>query len=312
MRWILKHCYTSKLPHLRAYSKLGNLAQMIWPYQQFGSTKITLVNEFNIDTWTPKPDCIACTEAKQTVKPFNESSEWVTEPGELMHINLWGKYHISSINRKQYYVIFVNDHKQFTSLHFTKTKDKAVQSIKNYVMCLKTLGRNPKALCFDQGKEFINQDLQNWCAEQKIEIQTTAPYSLSQNGVAEHMNWTLVELACTMINAHNLPEFLWEQAVAYAAYLRNWASTSPLDDHTPYKIWHIKKPNMSHLWEFGAPVWILHQGQAKQQRLQQKSMKFPFSHPKNNSTSCQWHWTQSSTWRGGRGESTCTNYRWIK
>jgi hypothetical protein len=36
---------------------------------------LNLVNGLNIDTWTPKPDCIPCTEAKQTVELFNESSE---------------------------------------------------------------------------------------------------------------------------------------------------------------------------------------------------------------------------------------------
>jgi len=135
---------------------------------------------------------------------------------------------------------------------------------KNYVTCLKTLGRKPKALCFNQGKEFINEDLRNWCAEQGIEIQTTAPYSPAQNRIAEHMNRMLVELAHAMINAHELPEFLWELAIAHAAYLRNQAFTSPLGDHTPYKIWHNNKPNVAHLCKFGAPVWILHQGQAKQ------------------------------------------------
>ena len=122
-----------------------------------------------------------------------------------MHIDMWEKYRISSINGKQYYVVFIDDCGWFTSLDFTKTKDEAIQTVKIYVSHLKTLGRNPKALCFNWGKEFINQDLQNWCAEQGIEIQTTAPYSPSQNGVAEHMNRTLVELAHAMINTHDLP-----------------------------------------------------------------------------------------------------------
>jgi len=82
----------------------------------------------------------------------------------------------------------------------------------------------------------------------------------------------LVELAHAMINAHELPEFLWELAIAHAAYLRNQAFTSPLGDHTPYKIWHNNKPNVAHLCKFGAPVWILHQGQAKQWKIQPKSV----------------------------------------
>ena len=54
-----------------------------------------------VDTRTPKPDCIACTKAKQTVEPFNKtSSNRRTKPSELTHIDIWGKYHIESINRR--------------------------------------------------------------------------------------------------------------------------------------------------------------------------------------------------------------------
>jgi len=35
------NCYTSDLPHLWTYPKLGNMAQMFWPYQLFRSTKNT-------------------------------------------------------------------------------------------------------------------------------------------------------------------------------------------------------------------------------------------------------------------------------
>ena len=35
---------------------------------------------------------------------------------------------------------------------------------------LKTQGRNPRAIHVDGGKEFINQNLRNWCREQGIEI----------------------------------------------------------------------------------------------------------------------------------------------
>ena len=52
-----------------------------------------------------------------------------------------------------------------------------------------------------------------------------APYSPSQNGVAEQMNCTLLELARAMINAMRIPEFLWELAVAHAAYLQNCTHT---------------------------------------------------------------------------------------
>ena len=73
--------------------------------------------------------------------------------------------------------------------------------MKDYTTYLKTQRKNPRAICVNEGKEFLNQDLKAWCNEQGIEIQPTAPYSPSQNGVAERMNRTLVELARAMINA---------------------------------------------------------------------------------------------------------------
>jgi len=47
----------------------------------------------------------------------------------------------------------------------------------------------------------------------------TAPDSSSQNGVAERMNWTIVELGRTMLRARNLSLYLWDLMVIYAAYV---------------------------------------------------------------------------------------------
>ena len=86
----------------------------------------------------------------------------------------------------------------------------------------------------------------NWCKKEGIEIQFTAPYSLSQSGVAERLNQTLLELAHAMTIAQKLPVFLWEYAIVHAMYLRNQVYHKSLDK-TPYQITHNEKPNISHL-----------------------------------------------------------------
>ena len=101
----------------------------------------------------------------------------------------------------------------------------------------------------------------------------TAPYSPSQNGVAERMNRTLVELARAMLTDSKLPEFLWEPAVAHAAYVRNLSYTKYILKATPYQLWHRHKPDVSHLCEFGAPVWILAQGQRVLRKMLPKSQR---------------------------------------
>jgi hypothetical protein len=104
-------------------------------------------------------------------------------------------------------------------------------------------------------------------------LRLTAPYSPPQNGVAERMNRTLTELARANLNGQGIPEYLWEYAISHAAYVRNRAYTKPMGTLTPYQGWFKNKPNISHLREFGAPVWILLQGQKEQRKMLPKSKR---------------------------------------
>ena len=143
-----------------------------------------MVDRFIVDKDSPKPDCIACTEAKQHIKPFPKSSISNTEASESTHIGLWGKYSIRSINGHQYYLLLVDDAKRFTTVECVKQKLDAAQAIINYLAHLKTQGKNFKGIQIDCGKEFINEKLENWCKEHCMEICYTALYSPSQNDIA--------------------------------------------------------------------------------------------------------------------------------
>jgi hypothetical protein len=92
-------------------SELGDLAQTLGysGLQKLLDNK--MVEGFNVNKNTPKPDCVACTEAKQHVKPFPKSTNRKTEAGDLTHIDLWGKYAVKSINSNQYYIVLVDDAK---------------------------------------------------------------------------------------------------------------------------------------------------------------------------------------------------------
>ena len=60
--------------------------------------------------------------------------------------------------------------------------------------------------------------MKKWAAEKGITIETTAPYLPSQNGVAECLNRTLLEMARAMIIAKGLPKILWDEAVDKGAW----------------------------------------------------------------------------------------------
>ena len=102
----------------------------------------------------------------------------------------------------------VDNVKRYITINFCKEKSDAAQLIINYLAHQIMNGRMPKAIQIDQGKEFVNQKLCDWCHEKGIELRLTAPYSPSQNGIAEQMNQMLEELARAMLTAQNLPKFL--------------------------------------------------------------------------------------------------------
>ena len=144
-----------------------------------------LVTGFNVDRKSMFSDCEAYTEAKQSVIPFNKTVDHDAEPGELTHIDVWGKYSVSSINGFQYYLLMVDDASQYVTVEFMKSKDQAAQKVKNYFTHLKVQGRMPKAIRINRGCEFINDSLLEWLYLKGMEVHMTAPHSPSQNGVTE-------------------------------------------------------------------------------------------------------------------------------
>jgi hypothetical protein len=161
----------------------------------------------------------------------------------------------------------VDKAKHYSTVEFLKEKSDATQEVINYLTKLTTQGQRPKVIRIDGGGEFVNKKLETWCKEHGVEIQTTTPYSPSQNGVAEWMNCTLVELGRAMLATSELLEFLWEHVIVHAAYLQNCSYTKHLQNTTPYQGWCYEKPNVSHLQEFGAPIWVLLQGQKEQHKM---------------------------------------------
>ena len=138
-----------------------------------------LVTGFLVNCESPISDCMACTEAKQSVIPFNKKGDHKRKPGELMHIDVWGKYDVASINGFSYYLLLVDDASRYVTVEFLKSKDQATQKIKNYIMHLITQGKMPKAIKMDCGHEFVNEPLFEWCHSKGLKMHMTAPYSPS-------------------------------------------------------------------------------------------------------------------------------------
>ena len=174
-------------------------------------SKAKIVDGLLIDQSSkPSNTCEACIQAKQAHKPFPKEAENRSKtPGERVMSDVWGPARVESIGKWKWYISFIDDCTRNGQVLFMKQKSKATRRIKEH--CTKThrkFSKWPEWIRIDNGKELINEEIKKWTAERGITLETTAPYSPSQNRVAEHFNQMLLELACTKIISKNLLVFL--------------------------------------------------------------------------------------------------------
>ena len=151
-----------------------------------------------------------------------------------------------------------------------------------------------KILRTDNGGEYISEDFKHYCREASIRLQYMELDSPVQNRILERLNWTLAEHGRAMLIAHKLPTFLWEDAVAYATYLKNRSPHHALPNITPHESFWGEKPNVKNLQEFGTKVWVLDRN-PNLSKLNPRSSQFNFTGLGEDSKSFRYYDTR--TWK---------------
>ncbi|CAI7887741.1 unnamed protein product [Closterium sp. NIES-53] len=107
-----------------------------------------------------------------------------------------------------------------------------------------------KGIRTDSGGEFVNAGLEKWMKSKGIKHDVTTPYTSQQNGAAERLNRTLVEVVRSLLQHSKLGSEWWGEASSLAAWIRNRLPTKVLPK-TPFKAWTGTKLNLSRLRTFG-------------------------------------------------------------
>jgi transposase InsO family protein len=97
----------------------------------------------------------------------------------------------------------------------------------------------------DNGKEFINTNIEEYCDEVGIKHEVSATYTPQQNGVVEGKNQTLITLTRTMLDEYNTPQDLWVEAINTACYASNRLFLQKFLGKTLYELLNGKKLDIS-------------------------------------------------------------------
>ncbi|GJT33597.1 zinc finger, CCHC-type containing protein [Tanacetum coccineum] len=198
--------------------------------------------------------CDVCLIGKHSRAPFPKKAKArSTLPLDLVYGDLCGPITPPTPSGKKYIFLLVDDYSRYMWVYFLSTKDQAFDTFKEYKsMVEKELRTTLKMLRTDRGGEFTSNEFTQYCKENGIARQLTAPYSPQQNGVVERRNRTIMSTTRCMMKATNMPQNFWAEAVRHAIYILNSVPTKALEDITPYEAIKQKKPNLEKLKVFGS------------------------------------------------------------
>nr|GEV37707.1 putative ribonuclease H-like domain-containing protein [Tanacetum cinerariifolium] len=128
---------------------------------------------------------------------------------------------------------------RFTWVFFLATKDETTPILKTFITCLENqLNLRVKVIKSDNGTDFKNSNLNQFCGLKVIKREFSVPRTPQQNGIAERKNRTLIEAARTMLADSLLPIPFWAEAVNTACYVQNRVLVTRPHNKTPYELLH--------------------------------------------------------------------------
>jgi transposase InsO family protein len=217
--------------------------------------------------------CEPCIYGKQHRNPFPSRDRRRGAPLELVHSDLC-ESNVISIGGGKHVLTFTDDMTNHGTIYILPNKNSAtiLKAFKEYqAWAERQSGFKIKELRTDRGTEYMG-DMIKYVKSQGIEHNPTAGYSSQSNGVAERMNRTLFDKACTILDASGAPLELWAEAVLAAAYVRNRLPSQALNGKTPHEAWTGQKPSVKHIRKWGCKVYRHINKKTGRKKFHKKSM----------------------------------------
>lgn len=204
--------------------------------------------------------CDGCAFGKAHRKPFLKDPKKRAEAvGDLIHADLSGPMEVTSLGGSKYFLLIKDDCSSHMFVYFmdTKSAHNVLNKFKEFIVDWKSLTKDKKIcrLRSDNGTEFTNSSLQQWCRFLEIKQEFCVPYSPEQNGAIERSMRTVKESARSMLLESGLDTKLWAEAVSTAVHVVNRVP-SIHSSKSPYEMITGNMPELGNLRIFGSKAYV--------------------------------------------------------
>nr|GFB35386.1 putative ribonuclease H-like domain-containing protein [Tanacetum cinerariifolium] len=129
--------------------------------------------------------CVACKKEKQhkaSCKSKTVSS--IDQPLIRLHMDLFGPTFVKSLCKKSYCLVITDDYSRFSWVFFLASKDETASVLKTLIIGQENLlSFKVKIIRCDNGTEFKNADLNQFCWLKAIKREFSVPRTPQQNGI---------------------------------------------------------------------------------------------------------------------------------
>uniref|UniRef100_A0ACD5WKD8 Uncharacterized protein n=1 Tax=Avena sativa TaxID=4498 RepID=A0ACD5WKD8_AVESA len=200
--------------------------------------------------------CEHCIFGKHKRVKFNASVHTTKGILDYVHADVWGPSRKTSIGGANYMLTIIDDYSRKVWPYFLKHKSDVFDAFKKWkVMVEKQTEKKVKVLRTDNGMEFCSNEFEEFCSNDGMIRHHTIPYTPQQNGVAEHMNRTIISRARCMLSNAGMHRRFWAEAANTACYLINRSPSIPLEKKTPIEVWSGSPADYSQLRVFGCTAY---------------------------------------------------------
>ncbi|KAJ9511133.1 hypothetical protein QJQ45_013172 [Haematococcus lacustris] len=193
----------------------------------------------------------------------------------LVHMDVCGPIYPAARDGSLYLATFLDEFTRISVVMPMRSKAQVPDIVKQVIEQLETQsGQRCKAIRTDNGTEYVNKQMQQYCSDKGIIHQHSAPYSPEQNGAAERLNRTIMEKTRSILHAGRMGLQYWADAAKLSNYVR---CVLPVTDQplTPWESFFGVKPDLSGLRVFGSAVWV-HVPAQKRSKLEAKAVRGVF------------------------------------
>ena len=176
-------------------------------------------------------------------------------------MDLFGPTTYRSIGGNSYCLVVVDDYSRYTWVFFLSDKSNVFSIFKGFAKRAENeFDFKVKKIRSDNGSEFKNSRIEDYCDEKGVKHEFSAKYTPEQNRVVERKNQTLIDMARLMLSEYNISDTFWAEAINTACHASNRLYCHRLLKKTPYELLIGRKPNISYFWVFGCKCYILKKG----------------------------------------------------